>query len=161
MSELSFDLYRGHLPLLVSMPHMGSFIPSSLAGSLLPRALDSEDADWHMDRLYDFVLDMGASVLRPRMSRYVIDLNRPPDDAPMYPGASNTELCPTRFFTRSAKSPPARTSWRGAKPTGSRITTRSIRNCNACSGCMAECCFGTHTASDLSYRGCLKVACPT
>jgi N-formylglutamate deformylase len=99
MSELSFDLYRGHLPLLVSMPHMGSFIPSSLAGSLLPRALDSEDADWHMDRLYDFVLDMGASVLRPRMSRYVIDLNRPPDDAPMYPGASNTELCPTRFFT--------------------------------------------------------------
>jgi N-formylglutamate deformylase len=99
MSELSFDLYRGHLPLLVSMPHMGSFIPASLAGSLLPRALDSEDADWHMDRLYDFVLDMGASVLRPRFSRYVIDLNRPPDDAPMYPGAANTELCPTRFFT--------------------------------------------------------------
>lgn len=99
MSELSFDLYRGHLPLLVSMPHMGSFIPASLKGSLLPRALDSEDADWHMDRLYDFVLDMGASVLRPRVSRYVIDLNRPPDDTPMYPGAANTELCPTRFFT--------------------------------------------------------------
>jgi N-formylglutamate deformylase len=38
-------------------------------------------------------------VLRPIFSRYVIDLNRPPDDAPMYPGASNTELCPTHFFT--------------------------------------------------------------
>jgi N-formylglutamate deformylase len=38
-------------------------------------------------------------VLRPRYSRYVIDLNRPPDDTPMYPGASNTELCPTRFFS--------------------------------------------------------------
>lgn len=102
MHDLSFDLYRGQIPLLVSMPHMGSYIPSRLAAAYVPRALDSEDADWHMDRLYDFVLDMGASVLRPRLSRYVIDLNRPPDDAPMYPGASNTELCPMRFFTGEA-----------------------------------------------------------
>jgi N-formylglutamate deformylase len=99
MQELSFDLVRGQLPVLLSMPHMGSYIPAGLAASLVPRALDSEDADWHMDRLYDFALDLGASVLRPRLSRYVIDLNRPPDDAPMYPGAANTELCPTRFFT--------------------------------------------------------------
>ncbi len=99
MHELSLDLVRGHLPVLVSMPHMGSYLPARLAPSFVPRALDCEDADWHMDRLYDFALDMGASVLRPRLSRYVIDLNRPPDDAPMYPGAANTELCPTRFFT--------------------------------------------------------------
>lgn len=99
MHELSVDLVRGRLPLLVSMPHMGSHIPARLAPAFVPRALDSEDADWHMDRLYDFALDLGASVLRPRLSRYVIDLNRPPDDVPMYPGAANTELCPTRFFT--------------------------------------------------------------
>jgi len=99
MNALSFDLVPGRLPLLLSMPHMGCHIPASVAASLVPRALDAEDADWHMDRLYDFALDLGASVLRPRLSRYVIDLNRPPDDAPMYPGASNTELCPTRFFT--------------------------------------------------------------
>jgi N-formylglutamate deformylase len=42
---------------------------------------------------------MGASVLQPRASRFVIDLNRPADNAPMYPGANNTELCPTRFFS--------------------------------------------------------------
>jgi len=35
----------------------------------------------------------------PRHSRYVVDLNRPPENVPMYPGANNTELCPTRFFT--------------------------------------------------------------
>ncbi len=99
MSELSFDLHLGRIGLVLSMPHMGSYIPSDLSSGLVPRALDCEDADWHMDRLYDFALDLGASVLRPRLSRYVIDLNRPPDDAPMYPGASNTELCPTRFFT--------------------------------------------------------------
>ncbi|MDH4052245.1 MAG: N-formylglutamate deformylase, partial [Rubrivivax sp.] len=57
------------------------------------------DTDWHLDRLYDFVRDMGASLLVPRYSRYLIDLNRPPENTPMYPGVNNTELCPTRFFT--------------------------------------------------------------
>jgi N-formylglutamate deformylase len=63
------------------------------------RALAVEDTDWHLDRLYDFLPELGATVLQPRTSRYVIDLNRPPDDTPMYPGAANTELCPTHFFT--------------------------------------------------------------
>ena len=61
-----------------------------------------EDTDWHLDRLYDFAGTLGATVLVPRFSRYVIDLNRPPDDTPMYPGAANTELCPTRFFNGDA-----------------------------------------------------------
>lgn len=94
-----FELSRGTLPLLVSMPHLGTRIPEELQPAYLPRALGVEDADWHLDRLYAFVVSMGASVIRPLYARYVIDLNRPPDDAPMYPGASNTELCPTRFFT--------------------------------------------------------------
>jgi hypothetical protein len=96
----------------------------------VPRALAVEDTDWHLDRLYDFVRELGASVLiTPQMSRYVIDLNRPPDDAPMYPGASNTELCPTRFFTgdplylpgAAARCGRARCS--GASSTGSPTTT--------------------------------------
>lgn len=95
---MSFNLHQGQVPLLVSMPHLGTEIPAELQGSYMPRALATEDTDWHLDRLYDFVAEMGASVLMPQVSRYVIDLNRPPDDAPMYPGASNTELCPTRFF---------------------------------------------------------------
>ncbi|MES2977353.1 MAG: N-formylglutamate deformylase [Pseudomonadota bacterium] len=94
-----FDLQRGTVPLLVSMPHIGIEIPADLRGDLRPEALAVEDTDWHLDQLYDFVATLGASLLRPRYSRYVIDLNRPPDDKPMYPGASNTELCPTRFFT--------------------------------------------------------------
>ena len=96
---MTFHLDRGSVPLLVSMPHMGTRIPDEMRHLYLPRALDVEDTDWHMDRLYAFVRDLGASTLKPVFSRYVIDLNRPPDDAPMYPGASNTELCPTRFFT--------------------------------------------------------------
>jgi N-formylglutamate deformylase len=99
---MSFTLRRGSSPLLVSIPHLGTEIPEDLQSHYSPRALAIEDADWHLDRLYDFLPSLGASVLQPRYSRYVIDLNRPPDDAPMYPGASNTELCPTRFFNGDA-----------------------------------------------------------
>ena len=99
---MSFSLQMGNAPLLVSMPHVGTEIPAELRGHYQPRALAVEDTDWHLPRLYDFLGEFGASVLLPRYSRYVIDLNRPPDDAPMYPGASNTELCPTRFFTGDA-----------------------------------------------------------
>ncbi|OOG42923.1 N-formylglutamate deformylase [Polaromonas sp. A23] len=95
---MSFVLHRGSVPLLVSMPHTGTLIPPELTGDYVERALGVEDTDWHLHQLYDFLPGLCASVLRPQYSRYVIDLNRPPDDAPMYPGASNTELCPTHFF---------------------------------------------------------------
>ena len=94
-----YTLQQGTAPLLVSMPHIGTDIPADLRAHYVPRALQVEDTDWHLARLYNFLDELGASVLMPKTSRYVIDLNRPPDDAPMYPGASNTELCPTRFFT--------------------------------------------------------------
>jgi N-formylglutamate deformylase len=96
---MTCSLHRGTVPLLVSIPHMGTDIPQELRGGYVERALEAEDTDWHLDRLYAFARELGASILQPTVSRYVIDLNRPPDDTPMYPGASNTELCPSRFFT--------------------------------------------------------------
>ena len=92
-------LHRGTRPLLVSVPHAGTAIPPAIAAMLVPRALATEDADWHLDRLYAFATELGASFIVPRHARYVVDLNRPPEDAPMYPGQNNTELVPTRFFT--------------------------------------------------------------
>jgi len=99
---MNFLLNMGTSPLLVSMPHIGTDIPDELRDDYVPRALGLEDTDWHLAHLYNCLPALGASVMRPRYSRYVVDLNRPPDDAPMYPGASNTELCPTRFFTGDA-----------------------------------------------------------
>jgi N-formylglutamate deformylase len=104
-------LHRGTAPLLVSIPHVGTAIPDELRGRYAERAIAVEDTDWHLDEVYAFVREMGASLLLPRHSRYVIDLNRPPENAPMYPGVNNTELCPTRFFTgdalyRSGEGPP-------------------------------------------------------
>ena len=92
-------LHRGTTPLLVSVPHAGTEIPDDVAAHLIPRALATEDADWHLDRLYAFAAELGASLLVPRFARYVVDLNRPPENTPMYPGLNNTELCPTRFFS--------------------------------------------------------------
>jgi N-formylglutamate deformylase len=97
-----YTLHRGSTPLLVSMPHVGTRIPPDLHAQLAPRALDVEDTDWHLEPLYAFARELGAGVIVPQHSRYVIDLNRPPEDAPMYPGVNNTELCPTRFFTGDA-----------------------------------------------------------
>ncbi len=99
---MTFHLHRGSVPLLVSIPHMGTEISGDLRSDFVERALDVEDTDWHLDRLYAFTRELGGSVLQPTVSRYVVDLNRPPDDTPMYPGASNTELCPSRFFTGDA-----------------------------------------------------------
>ncbi len=99
MNQPVYHLHRGSAPLLVSLPHAGRAIPDDLVSRFVPRALAVEDTDWHLDRLYDFARDLGASLIVPRHSRYVVDLNRPPEDAPMYPGANNTELVPTRFFT--------------------------------------------------------------
>lgn len=95
-------LHRGRAPLLVSLPHVGTEIPDALRARLVERALAVEDTDWHLEAVYAFAKDLGASIIVPRHSRYVVDLNRPPENAPMYPGANNTELVPTRFFTGDA-----------------------------------------------------------
>lgn len=99
MTELHFTLHRGTAPLLVSLPHVGTHIPDDLKPALVERALAVEDTDWHLDTLYGFARKLGASLLVPVHSRYVVDLNRPPENAPMYAGANNTELVPTHFFT--------------------------------------------------------------
>ena len=95
----TFTLYPGHAPLLVSLPHVGTVIPAALQPRLQPRALQVEDTDWHLERLFGFVRSLGASLLVPVHSRYVVDLNRPPENTPMYAGANNTGLCPATFFT--------------------------------------------------------------
>lgn len=100
MKHETFELRPGRGPLLISMPHVGSLIPEDQRHRYVERALASEDTDWHLEQLYAPIAErLGAGLLIPRYSRYLIDLNRPPQDTPMYPGASNTELCPTRFFT--------------------------------------------------------------
>ena len=99
---MTYTLTPGRSPLLISVPHVGTQIPEDQRHRYTERALQVEDTDWFLDRLYAFALDLGAGLIVPRHSRYLIDLNRPPENQPMYPGANNTELCPTRHFTGDA-----------------------------------------------------------
>lgn len=95
---MPLTLHRGTVPLLVSLPHDGSEIPPDIAARMTPEARRAPDTDWHVSRLYAFARELGASVLVPRFSRYVVDLNRPPDDVSLYPGQNTTGLCPAVRF---------------------------------------------------------------
>ncbi len=98
MDDAPYFLRRGTAPLLLSMPHVGTALPAAIRAQLTPVAELLQDTDWHIERLYEFVDGLGATVLQARHSRYVIDLNRPPDGASLYPGQTTTSLCPTETF---------------------------------------------------------------
>ena len=93
-----YRLIPGTSPLLVSIPHAGTYVPPAIAGCMTRAARTLPDTDWHVDRLYDFLVDIGATVLVATHSRYVVDLNRPSDDADLYPGLAGTGLCPVETF---------------------------------------------------------------
>jgi N-formylglutamate amidohydrolase len=95
---MDFEFKEGSIPLLVSMPHVGTDIPDDIAARMAPCALSKADTDWHLKQLYGFLGEMGASTIAARWSRYVIDLNRPPEDTNLYPGLSTTGLCPVDTF---------------------------------------------------------------
>jgi len=96
------EVHRGDAPLLVSFPHTGIDIPSELAGGYVSLWQAQRDADWWVDKLYDFAASLGATTVRTRISRSVIDMNRDPSGASLYPGQATTELCPTTDFDGDA-----------------------------------------------------------
>ena len=95
-----FLCIQGTKPLLVSLPHGSTYIPPNISERMTGLANATPDTDWHVNRLYDFASNMGASVISATNSRYVIDLNRDPDGVKLYSDADNTELCPTTTFDR-------------------------------------------------------------
>lgn len=99
MSADIFTLHRGTAPLLISLPHDGTAVPADIAARMTDSALLVPDTDWHVSRLYAFARELGASVIVPKHSRYVVDLNRPPDDVSLYPGQNTTGLCPIVQFS--------------------------------------------------------------
>lgn len=89
---------RGSAPLIVSLPHTGTDIPDEISGDLVSPWLARRDADWWIEKLYDFAGDLGATTIRTSISRTAIDVNRDPSGVSLYPGQATTELCPTTTF---------------------------------------------------------------
>lgn len=94
-----FELTEGDSPLIISVPHAGTFVPADIAARFTAATQALPDTDWNVDRLYRrFAQAHSATMIRANYSRYVVDLNRPPDDTPLYPGQAKISLCPDKTF---------------------------------------------------------------
>ncbi len=121
MTQPVYRLSRGRVPLVVSMPHVGTSIPSEIEGTMTQAGRRRDDTDWHLERLYDWLDSLGASLVVANCSRYVVDLNRPPDGASMYPGQDNTPVCPVDTFDREPLYVP------GSEPDAAQVRHRLER----------------------------------
>jgi N-formylglutamate deformylase len=81
---VTFDLTEPRtpeVPVIVEVPHAGLQVDAeTLATLVAPAAAIGRDADLYVDDLYEDAPDCGATLLRARMSRYVVDLNRSEHD---------------------------------------------------------------------------------
>ena len=91
-------LHEGQAPLVIGLPHTGTDIPDDIAATMVSPWLSRKDADWWVDRLYAFAVEMDATLVRTAISRSVIDVNRDPSGRSLYPGMTTTGLCPTETF---------------------------------------------------------------
>jgi formiminoglutamase len=88
---------RRDSPLIVSIPHAGVDL-LHYAPRFVSEWRARRDADWRLPQLYDFAAALGATIVRTSLSRSIIDVNRDPSGASLYPGQATTELCPTTTF---------------------------------------------------------------
>ncbi len=88
---------EGDGPIVLAMPHVGTDLPGSLRSRLNPLGQSLTDTDWWVDRLYEGLLP-NLTVVKASFSRYLIDANRNPMGASLYPGQNTTEMCPTTDF---------------------------------------------------------------
>lgn len=63
-------------PIVANIPHCGTYLPEEMLRTIRPERRSLPDTDWHVDRLYGFLPDLGVSVLQATFNRYVIDPNR-------------------------------------------------------------------------------------
>src|ERR1043165_1269413 len=93
-----YDFHRGSVPLLISVPHAGTFVPESIAQRFTLAGSHLADTDWHVHKLYYVARELGASIIAANYSRYVVDLNRAPDSTPLYAANPTSPVCPTLTF---------------------------------------------------------------
>ncbi|MGH8378425.1 MAG: N-formylglutamate amidohydrolase [Gammaproteobacteria bacterium] len=98
-------------PVLVSIPHTGTYVPETIAAEFASEYIRSLPmTDWHLHHLYDFLPALGTTTIYATYSRFVADLNRPPDDQPLYPGRFETGFVALKTFWGEEiyRTPPSR-----------------------------------------------------
>ena len=120
MTDL-WSLERRDGAVIVNVPHAGTRVPDDIAGRLAPEGTRQPDTDWHVQRLYEFVGNLDVTLMSATQSRIVVDLNRDPSGDTLYPGASNTEICPLTTFHQQEIYQP------GCAPDDSEVAARVAR----------------------------------
>lgn len=87
-------------PMVISCPHVGTYIPDSIQTKLTPEVLSRlDDTDWFVHQLYDFAPALGITTVVATHHRWVIDLNRAPNNKALYnDGRVITGVAPTTDF---------------------------------------------------------------
>lgn len=87
------------VPIVVSIPHTGIYVPEAIAADFAsPYIRSLPMTDWYLHHLYDFLPELGIATIYGTYSRFVADLNRPPDDTPLYPGRFETGIVALKTF---------------------------------------------------------------
>jgi hypothetical protein len=123
------EITRGDGPVVLGLPHTGTFLPEDIRADLNDRGRQLTDTDWHIERLYDGLLP-GATLVRATFHRYAIDANRAPDGESLYPGQNTTDLVPLTDFDGLPiwdREPAARRSTRPIMPPSKPNSTGSAR----------------------------------
>lgn len=115
------EIRRGDAPVIVAMPHTGVEIPPDLIAHYVSPWLARKDTDWWLEQLYDFTEGLDITSVRTRISRSVIDANRDPSGASLYPGQATTALCPVTTFDGEELYKPSR------EPAAAEIALRRQR----------------------------------
>ena len=91
------EVYQGTGPIVLGLPHTGTYVPDAIADRLNENGRLLADTDWHIDQLYAGLLPQVTTV-RAVFHRYVIDANRDPEGQSLYPGQNTTTLVPLTDF---------------------------------------------------------------
>lgn len=94
---IALEVTPGSSPIVLGLPHTGTEIPADCLDRLNGAGRARTDTDWHIHTLYGGLLDDVTTVRTP-IHRYVIDVNRDPTGASLYPGQNTTGLCPLTDF---------------------------------------------------------------
>lgn len=114
------EVVRGEGPVILGLPHTGTWVPEDVFSRLNATGQALADTDWHVHRLYEGLLP-GVTTVRATFHRYLIDANRGPDDASLYPGQNTTGLCPVTDFD-------GRPIWHtGEAPGDAEVAERTVR----------------------------------
>lgn len=91
------EVVQGNGPIVLGLPHTGTEVPDDIWQGLNERGRELADTDWHIHHLYSGLVD-DITTVRTLIHRYVIDVNRGPEDESLYPGQNTTGLCPVTDF---------------------------------------------------------------